>query len=227
MPVLSIVNPKGGSGKSTLALVVATTLAERGLRVVILDGDINLPIRRWAEKRAAGPVQVIADVTDDTIVDIVHRERTRQDFVLIDTEGVAGVMATRAVALSDLVLIPLQPSALDAAQATKAILMVRAEERIRGRVIPARAVLTRTSPSVPTRRTKQIVRELEANGVHALRSQLHGRVAYENLFYERATLTELDQAKVAGVPEAIANAATLVDEIVATLRRMKEERAVA
>jgi chromosome partitioning protein len=226
MPVVSVVNPKGGAGKSTLCLVVALSLAERGGRVIVLDADVASPIKRWSANRS-GPITVVGGLTDDTIIETVQSRRASFDIVLIDTEGVASVMATRAVALSDLVLVPLQPSALDAQEATKAIMMVRSEERMRGRAIPVRAVLTRTSPSVPTKRTKQIVRELEASGVPSLRTHLHGRVAYENLFYERSTLLELDPKKVAGIPEAIANATTLADEVLTILATIKEGRAVA
>jgi chromosome partitioning protein len=225
VPVISIVNPKGGAGKSTLCLVTALSLAERGGKVIVLDADIASPIKRWSANRS-GPIAVVGGLTDDTIIEAVQSQRGAYDVVLIDTEGVASVMATRAVALSDLVLVPLQPSALDAQEATKAIMMVRSEERMRGRSIPARAVLTRTSPSVPTRRTKQIVKDLEANGVPSLRTQLHQRVAYENLFYEKSTFSELDPKRVAGIPEAIANATTLADEILSILRTIKG-RAVA
>jgi chromosome partitioning protein len=226
MPVVSIVNPKGGAGKSTLCLAIALSLAERGASVIVLDCDAAGPIKGWAANRT-GPISVVGDLNDDTLVATVRRERTRHDLVLIDTEGVASIIATRAVGLSDLVLIPLQPSILDAKEATKAILMARSEESMRERSIELRAVLTRTSPQVPTKRTKQIVRELEAIGVPTLRSQLHGRVAYETLFYEQSTFAELNPKTVNGVPEAIANAATLSDEVVSILRSIKEGRAVA
>lgn len=226
MPVISIVNPKGGAGKSTLCLVIALSLAERGGRIAILDTDEAEPFKRWNAKRN-GPLAVVADLDDSSLIDAVRRERTRNDLVLIDTQGVASVIATRAIGLSDLVLVPLQPSVLDTVEAEKAILMIRSEERMRERKIGLRAVLTRTSPQVPTKRTKEIVQLLDKIGVATLRTQLHQRVAYENLFYQRATFSELNPKTINGVPEAIANATTLADEIVAVLRTIKEERAVA
>lgn len=39
--VVAIASPKGGSGKTTIALNLALSLANRGLRTVIVDGDIN------------------------------------------------------------------------------------------------------------------------------------------------------------------------------------------
>lgn len=47
MPVITVANPKGGAGKSTTTLVLATTLAQQGASVVILDCDPNRPIEGW------------------------------------------------------------------------------------------------------------------------------------------------------------------------------------
>lgn len=41
MPVITVANPKGGAGKSTAALVLATSLAQQGASVIILDCDSN------------------------------------------------------------------------------------------------------------------------------------------------------------------------------------------
>ena len=45
-------------------------------------------------------------------------------------------MVSRAIARSDLVLIPMQASAVDATQAARAVGLVREEEQVIGRSIP-------------------------------------------------------------------------------------------
>ena len=44
MPVICAANPKGGAGKSTTILAIATTLAQQGGSVIIIDADPNKPI---------------------------------------------------------------------------------------------------------------------------------------------------------------------------------------
>jgi chromosome partitioning protein len=226
MPVITTTNPKGGSGKSTTALVLALTFAARGARVSILDADVNQPIKAWHAGRERS-VTVLGGLTDDTIVDAILCERSHADLVIVDNEGVANVMSTRAAALADLVLIPMQASALDAAQAGRAVRMVEAEAKLRARPIAIRTLLTRTSPAVLPRRQKEIEAELRRIGVPMLTTRLHSRAAFEAIFHFRTTLAELDRAKVDGVDKAIANAETLADEITVTLRKIGEERAVA
>jgi chromosome partitioning protein len=225
MPVISTANPKGGCGKSTIALVTALTFAARGAKVTIIDADIALTLVSW-HSAGTRPVSVVGNVNDDNIAQMIATERRRNDLVIVDNEGVAGVMTKRAVALSDLVLVPLQPSALDAAQAGRAIMMVRAVEKKEGRSIATRAVLTRTNEAVPTRRTRQIMSEIHRLGIPVLATQLHQRVAFEALFYEKKTLSELVGRKDAGnVDAAIANAEQLADEMMAVIRSIGEGRA--
>jgi chromosome partitioning protein len=40
-PIIAVASPKGGSGKTTLSLNLAVSLAESGLRVVLVDADPN------------------------------------------------------------------------------------------------------------------------------------------------------------------------------------------
>src|SRR6476661_7594378 len=148
MPVISIANPKGGAGKSTTALVLGTTLASKGASVSIIDCDPNRPIQSWAAGESKSSVRVLADVTESRIVPVIDEERAARQFVIVDLEGTASRMVSRAIARSDLVLIPMQASAVDAAQAARAVGLVKEEEQVMRREIPFRVLLTRTSPQI-------------------------------------------------------------------------------
>jgi len=118
MPVISIANPKGGAGKSTLALVLGTTLAAKGAPISIIDCDPNQPIKAWSRGVSKSTVRVLSDVTESRIIPVIDAERAERQFVIVDLEGTASRMVSRSIARSDLVLIPMQASAVDAAQAT-------------------------------------------------------------------------------------------------------------
>ena len=151
MPVILIANPKGGAGKSTTALVLGTTLASRGASVAMLDCDPNRPIAAWARGGSRTTIKVLADVSESQIVSAIDAKRVGRQFVLVDLEGTASRMVSRAIMRTDLVLIPMQASAVDAAQAARAVGLVQEEEQVVGRSIPFRVLFTRTSPAIPTR----------------------------------------------------------------------------
>ncbi len=220
MPVVSIANPKGGAGKSTTALVLGTMLAAKGASVSIIDCDPNQPIKAWATGPSKATVRVLSDITESRIVSVIDVERAERQFVIVDLEGTASRMVSRAIARSDLVLIPMQASAVDAAQAARAVGLVREEEQVLNRPIPVRVLFTRTSPQIPTRNEKLIMDELRTSGVPLLTTHLNQRTAYQSLFTYKLTLEELDPATVNGLEAAVTNASHLAGEVVEVIRGM-------
>lgn len=220
MPVIAVANPKGGAGKSTAALVLGTTLAEKGATVTILDCDPNQPIATWGRGKERPKLRVLSEISEREIVSAIDAESEARQFVLVDLEGTASRMVSRALSRSDLVLIPMQASAVDAAQAARAVGLIREEEQVIRRPIPYRVLFTRTSPAIPTRAEKAIVAEMEANKIAVLTNHLNERAAYKAIFANRQTLAELDQVKVSGVLAAIGNADRLAGEIVGVVRKL-------
>lgn len=214
MPVISVANPKGGAGKSTTALVLGTTLAAHGATVTLLDCDPNRPIAAWARGESRTDMKVLSDISESQIVSTVDAERAARQFVLVDLEGTASRMVSRAIMRSDLVLIPMQASAVDAAQAARAVSLVQEEEQVVGRPIPFRVLFTRTSPAIPTRNEKMIIDELRGAGIPVLTTHLNERAAFKSLFTYQRALSELDPALVNGLPAAIENAERLAGEVV-------------
>lgn len=225
MPVIAFANSKGGVGKSTAALVVGTTLAARGGRVSIIDADPNQPLKAWSRGASRSLVRIIGDVNESRIVPLIDAERAERQFVLVDLEGTASRMTSRAIARADLVLIPMQASAVDSAQAARAVALVREEEQVLARHIPARVLMTRTSPQIPTRNEKLIMEELRAAGVPVLAAHLNQRTAYQAIFTYRLALDELDPALVNGLAAARENADRLAGEVVETIRTLRGKAA--
>lgn len=215
MPVVVIANPKGGAGKSTATLVIAQTLAQLGASVTIIDADPNRPILEWRNGPSKLSLNVVGDVTESSIIKVIREHRSTRQFVLVDLEGTASRLVSRAITQADLVLIPLQASGVDARQASRAVALIHEEEEaLSGRVIPFRILLTRTSPIIATRIEKEIVTALVDAGLPLLANRLNERQAYKALFVRRLALHELDPAEVNGLAEALANAQRLADELV-------------
>lgn len=219
MPTVVVASPKGGVGKTSTSIILGLTLAERGATVTLIDADRNHPLLDWHGGEDK-PVKVIGNLTDETFLKTLDEEASRADVVIVDLEGTASRIMSRAILRADLVLIPLQPSALDAKQAGRAVGLVRQEEELLRRSIPVRAVFTRTAADKKfrTRVQKQILADMVANNVPALDTELAQREAYKAIFEFRCGLSDLAAHKVSGVPQAIENANALTDEVEGILR---------
>src|SRR4051812_12657008 len=200
MPTIVFASPKGGAGKSTSAVVLASELALRGAQVVVIDADPNRPVSQWA-KRPGKPetLAVLSDVTEETVIDAIEAAAARVPFVIVDLEGTASMTVAYAISRADLVIIPSQGSQLDAAEAAKAVRLIRQQERAFARRIPHAMLFTRTSAAIRPRTLQHIRSEFEAHGVPALETQMHEREAYRAVFSFGGTVDALNASQVSGL----------------------------
>lgn len=220
MPTIIFASPKGGVGKSTAAVLLATELSGFGATVTMIDADPNKPLSQWA-KRPGKPsnLTVIADIAEDSIIDTIESASQKTTFVIVDLEGTASMMVGYAMSRADLVIIPVQGSHLDAAEATKAIKLVRAQERVFKRTIRYAILFTRTSAAIRTRTLQSIESEFALHQSPMFGTQLNEREAYRALFAFGGTLSSLDTSQVSNVPAAILNARLLTQEVVTMLKQ--------
>jgi chromosome partitioning protein len=132
---------------------------------------------------------VVADTTEDTIIDTIEKAARETAFVIVDLEGTASMMVGYAMSRADLVIIPAQGSHLDASEAAKAIKLVRAQERAFGRIIRYAVLFNRTIAAIRPRTFQSIEAEFLKNRIPMLRAQLHERDAYRAQFSFGGTLT--------------------------------------
>jgi chromosome partitioning protein len=228
MPVIAVSNPKGGAGKSTATLLLATYLAQRGATVCVLDADPNQPILDWkTQGESKTTLQVIGGVRESNLIEILDRQQ--HQFVFIDLEGTASVLVSRSIALADFVLVPVQASAVDVRQASKAIRAVRDEEKVAQRSnperrIPFRVLMTRTpAPGAPVSSVQQqLEAEITNAGIPKFRTSLAERLAFKAVFVERLSLEELGSYKVGNLEAAYENVHQLAEELVETLHLVRE-----
>lgn len=219
MSIIVFISPKGGAGKTTAALILATQLA-RGRGVTIIDADPNHPVKSWeGEKGSRKNLTVVSDVDEDNILDCIEHAASRTPFVIVDLEGTAAKIVLLAVSQADLVIIPTQGSQLDAEQASRALKVIRQQERISGRRVHYSVLLTRTNPAIRTRTMAHIERGLADAGVPIFTTELHEREAFRALFSFRQTLAGLNPADVGNLDKALANADAFAIEVIDQLRR--------
>lgn len=217
MPTIVFASPKGGAGKTTAALVLANQLA-RSAPVALVDADPNQPLKGWAKGASIPNVTVVSDVDEDNIIDRIEEAASKVPFVIVDLEGTAAKIVLLAISQADLVLIPTQGSQLDAEQASRALRVIRQQEKMTGRAVPYSVLMTRTNVSVRTRTTMHIKQSLETAGIPVLQTELHEREAFRSMFSFRQPLHQLSSSDVNNLDKAVANAEAFGAEVVNLLR---------
>ncbi|RYC28903.1 ParA family protein [Lichenibacterium minor] len=138
--VIGMVQSKGGVGKSTTALNLGAELVRRGRKVVVLDAD---PAAHSAAVAGDGRLpfsvqaHLIEDVDDTTVAAWAKVVREQEvDFVIIDAPGAMGGAFGATIAISDIVLVPSGPTALDVRGAAETIGTIRRHRKAAKRQKP-------------------------------------------------------------------------------------------
>ena len=220
MPTIVFASPKGGAGKSTSAVVLASELAKKGAAVTIIDADPNRPVSSWA-KRSGKPesLEVLANVTEESIIDDIEGAAAHAPFVIVDLEGTASITVAYAISRADLVIIPSQGSQLDASEAAKAIKLIRQQEKAFTRKIPYAVLFTRTSAAIRPRTLQHIRAEFEQHSVPVFQTQMHEREAFRAIFSFGGTVESLNGSQVSNLDAAVKNARAFASEVVTMLRQ--------
>jgi chromosome partitioning protein len=123
MKVLTVIQTKGGSGKTTTAQVIASAAVERGLRVHMLDGDVNAQLVRWrgrfeqaewdiAEKPEWPQNLTVSKppvVVEELYALLEELEGQGIDLVIVDTRPGTHTDTEDLCLAADLVIIPARP----------------------------------------------------------------------------------------------------------------------
>src|SRR4051794_20736515 len=182
MPVVAIASSKGGAGKSTCAVLLGTELARAGAEVTLLDCDPNRSLTLWASRGTLPPhITVLSDVTEAEIVRTIKAQDEDGRIVIVDLEGVASRLASRAISQADLVLIPMRATTLDATIGVRALALVQEEEETLGRSIKHAIVFTMTK-AVISKQHRGIESSLVGQGIDIIRPPLMERAAFSALF---------------------------------------------
>ena len=180
--IVSFASSKGGVGKSTTCAAIGSRLAQRGEVVLIIDLDQNKTLERWGRK-ANIPGLTVRAIDRDSFT-TMFRETTAAgatDHILIDLAGAREATALKAIARSDLVVIPAQASEPDLREALVVASDVRDVAEEKGAPIPYRLLLTKMSP-LRTRVTDFVYQELARHNLPIFRTVLVERVAYKEMF---------------------------------------------
>lgn len=171
--IISFLNGKGGVGKTTLALNVATALGNKGYSVIAIDTDPQFSLSDFHHETM--PFDV-AEAESEKDIYKVRKNYNHHDFIIIDGAGSLNNIAAAAVFMSDLVIIPITPSALDFRASGSLIDVIEARNDTQPVKVIARWVVNKAvSGTVMTDLLKQAISD---SGIEAFKTRIAQRQSY-------------------------------------------------
>jgi chromosome partitioning protein len=189
MPVLAVLNQKGGVGKTTLATHIAMRLSELNHRVLLIDADQQGSSLDWKAARGDEPAFTVVGLPKDSIHREIDALSKDYDWVVIDGPPRVSTVAKSAIAASDMVLIPVQPSPYDV-WAAKDIVDLIVEVRVLKEDL--KAAFTVNRKVVGTAIGRDVAAALADFPVDVLESSISQRVGFAESAASGRTVLELE-----------------------------------
>mgnify|MGYP001818503262 FL=1 len=204
MQVIALVGNKGGAGKTTLAINLASAFNELA-PTVLLDADPQGSSLQWFN--IAGD-ECVLDVADASI-GVEDQVRSAEDvsYCVVDCPPSVHSEQTRdALRISDLIIIPVQPSPLD----LWASVHIETEVNKARKVNPGLRALLVINQSEPRTRLSRLAADaLQELSLPAASTAIHRRVAHRNAILQGRSVLQMGSRGAAAADEI----RQLIDEL--------------
>lgn len=176
MIVVSILNQKGGVGKTTIAVNLAAAFQKDGYKVLLVYSDPQGSTRDWHEANEGSVLPVVEIDRDATMEKDLVAVAGNYDLAIIDGAPQIAKLSTAAVKISDLVIIPCQPSPFDIWTTADLVEIIRARQQITDGSPKAAFLISRMM--VGTKLSNEVRDALKGYDLPVLKATTSQRVAY-------------------------------------------------
>lgn len=173
--IISILNQKGGVGKTTIAVNLARYFTKKGIKTLLIDSDEQGSAGSWHEQ-SGGQTLDLAVVSKITIEHDIKKYIRMFDLIFIDGIPRVSPLTALSVKVSDMVLIPVQPSPYDIWATEDLVRTVKDRIEITQGKMKAFFIISRRI--VGTNIGKKVNEELEKMELPVLGDGTSQRVAY-------------------------------------------------
>jgi chromosome partitioning protein len=201
MKVVSVLNRKGGVGKSTIACQLARGIQLEGRNVLVVDTDAQGTASDWGGSQEDVDTPLVVKIDRATLERDIPKAGQQFDVVIVDGAAKAERMNVSAVKASDLVLIPIQPSAVDIWPVRETIEIIKTRQEITG-APEAAFVISRAITG--TNLASTIQEALGGLEVSLLQARTHQRVAYAEAMGRGLSVMDIGAEKASAEIEAMA-----------------------
>lgn len=175
--IIAVINQKGGVGKTTCAVNLASHFALAGQRVLLVDADLQASATRVSKARDIPPLFPVINRAMASMHKELPALAKKYDVTIIDGSPRVSDHAASVIMASDLVLMPVTPSALDIwATADTCELINKIRSNVKPSLQAAFVINQRKANTRVGRDIRDAVAQFE--GVTLLKPMLHDRVIY-------------------------------------------------
>jgi len=192
--IVAFLNQKGGVGKSTLSIHMATALALRCSRVLLVDADPQHSALDWQASRQTDPLLPVIGLPTKTLHKEVAMHARNYDHIIIDGPPRVNELARAAILASDIVLIPVNPSPYDVWAAAEIVQLISEAAVYKEKLIAAFIVNRKI---VGTAIGRDVTGALAEYALPVLESAVCQRVAFAESAATGSTVLESDPRGVA------------------------------
>ena len=184
MNVIAFLSQKGGSGKTTLSVHTAVAAEATGERVCVIDADPQESATACASAREAGTPIVATAQAGELDAALRAAEGEGITLAVVDAPPHAAPAAGQIARRSELVLIPVRPSAFDLAAVPAAVEIVTAA-KVRGSFVLSACPFG--APEIGETRAA-----LEAYGLPIVPGEITDRRAFARAVTTGSAVTEFE-----------------------------------
>lgn len=193
MKIISIVNQKGGVGKTTIAVNLATGLALRKNKVLLIDADLQGSVLQWQSISGKKSFDVNHYPKDN-----LHNELPSikgYQYIVIDSPPATKEVTRSILVSSDIVIIPVGPSPLDLWSANETISLIKEAQKF-NKKLKAKILISKKIPN--TRIGREVREALEGYGLEVMETEISQRIAYvESMIAGESVLTFIPDSESA------------------------------
>ena len=193
---IAITSLKGGVGKTTIATNLAVSFAQKGKSVCIIDTDAEQESSIiWSEQRPDTLAGVtVLRVGEKNLIREVNQHAKNYDVIILDGSPQLSELANATMLASDIVIVPISPSAFDFWSLDKFLNRFRQAQQMK-EDLELYILLNKFNE------TQNIVKELseslrtEFPDIRRLNSTIAERVAYKETSSQGMSVTEYKDKK--------------------------------